>query len=113
MKKRKGLTLIEVVVSIALLGMIAVVFLTIFNTGNKNIIKSGDRTKDVLKIQENVDTQIKSYEDLKLEGVKVEEKDIEVKIDGIDAKTIKGKLITGIEDGIKITTFVPNKVKGD
>lgn len=114
MKRRKGLTLIEIIISIALLGMVAVVFLTIFNSGNKNILSSGDRTKNALEIQKKIDTQINNSDDLQLDGIKVEKnEDIEIKIEGISPQTIKGKIITGNQNGINIITFVPYKSKGE
>lgn len=44
MKKRKGLTLVELIISLAIIGMIAVSMLHIFGTGLLNIIRAGNRT---------------------------------------------------------------------
>lgn len=41
--KNKGFTLIEVIVSLAIIGIIAVGMLTIFNTGLVNIVSAGER----------------------------------------------------------------------
>lgn len=43
-KKRRGLTLIELVVSLAIIGIIAVTMLSIFGTGLLNITRAGNRT---------------------------------------------------------------------
>lgn len=102
MKKRKGLTLLEVVISMALIGMVAVVFLSIFTTGNSNIFKAGKRTTQILSAQEKIDSKIKTNSD---EGIE----EVEVNIPGIATIKIKGTYVTETEDGITITTFVPNK----
>lgn len=54
MSFRKGVTLIEVVVSLALIGIIAVSMLTIFDTGLMNIYRAGSRTKSVTEANYNV-----------------------------------------------------------
>ncbi len=55
MKKRNGLTLIEVVVSIAIIGIISISVLNIFNTGLKNILIAGKRTDDTLNAKSIID----------------------------------------------------------
>lgn len=102
MKKRQGLTLIEIILSISLLGIIALVILTIFNTGTKNIIKAGDRTEDVLTIQDQIDEKIRNHTD---EGESI----ITISIPEIGEKEIQGSFIRERVDGIEITTFIPNK----
>lgn len=47
MKNNKGLTLIEIIVSLAIIGIIAVVFFSLFNTSLVNIVRAGIRTKAV------------------------------------------------------------------
>lgn len=46
MKKRKGLTLIELVLSLAIIGMIAVSMLNLFGTSLLNISRAGNRTSN-------------------------------------------------------------------
>lgn len=107
MKKRKGLTLIEIVISMALIGIVAIVFLSIFSRGNKNIVKSGKRTTDTFELQEKIDSRINQIDNTGIE-------EVEVKIEGIDESIrIKGNLITETIDGIEITTFVPNKIEDE
>lgn len=111
MKKRKALTLLEVVISMALVGVIAVVFLTIFSTGNKNIFRSGKRTETILKIQSDIDEKINNLDDPgdKPIRVTISSKNLEETIE----QTIKGKMITEELENpefkdLKIITFVPN-----
>lgn len=117
MKKRKALTLIEIILAMLILGMITVVFLTIFNTGNRNIATSGDGTQVSYEIQEQLDNRIKdsgftvnnTVVELDQTSMSIT---VEIKVDGITPHEVKGKLITGREkdkeDGIEITTFVPD-----
>lgn len=47
MKKNKGFTIIEIIVSLAIIGILAVVFMSVFSTGLVNIVRAGVRTKAV------------------------------------------------------------------
>jgi len=53
--KNKGMTLIEVIVALAILGIISVSFLTLFSKGYTDIFKSGSRTNTTMKIQSMAD----------------------------------------------------------
>lgn len=122
MKKRKALTLVEVVISMALIGIVAIVFLSIFSTGNSNIFRSGKRTKDTFEIQEAVDAfikddTIKTKEGLESQiGRSLKDINVEIKsdqratvnINGAD-RTVEGRTININYDGIEIKTFVPNE----
>lgn len=52
---RKGITLIEIIISIALVGVILVSMLSIFDTGLFNIKRAGDRTSIVVEVKSQVD----------------------------------------------------------
>lgn len=52
---RKGLTLIEVIISIAILGIIAISFLSMFSNGYINIFTMGNKSKAVVKAQSTID----------------------------------------------------------
>jgi prepilin-type N-terminal cleavage/methylation domain-containing protein len=64
MKKRIGLTLIEVIVSIAIIGIIAMSSLTIFDSGLRNIARAGSRTETVLEVKDGIDSLILTKDDL-------------------------------------------------
>lgn len=102
MKKRKALSLIEVILSIAVLSLVAMVVLTVFGFSLNNIKKAGDRTIDILELENQINTSIDggSYE---------EETGITVKIPNVGERTVKGKFITKRENGKEITTFIPNQ----
>lgn len=47
MNNRRGLTLVEVILTLAIIGIMAVTFLTIFNSSLLNIVRAGVRTDSV------------------------------------------------------------------
>jgi prepilin-type N-terminal cleavage/methylation domain-containing protein len=53
--KNKGMTLIEVIVALAILGIISISFLNLFSKGYTDIFKSGFRTNTTMKLQSMVD----------------------------------------------------------
>ena len=124
MKKRKGLTLVEIIVSMALVTLVALVFLTVFGNGNRNILRAGKITDGTLNIQEVAaifigDKDIKSKQDLKLksnsnlDGMNItiiSPKEINVKINE-DIVKVTGreiKIQNKKNNNIEITTFVPD-----
>lgn len=105
MKQRKGLTLIEVIITIAIISIMALVVLGVFNTGIRSIFKSGDRTDKVFEVKKEIDQKIIDNEN-NTSG----SDEVTVNIPGIGDKIIKGTIITNTEyDDLNITTFVPNK----
>lgn len=109
MKNNKGLTLIEVVLTITIIGIIAISILSIFNTGLVNIVRAGIRTENVLNIQKDIDDAIKNKSGTVGEVI--------VSIPGVTDKdgldkpvVVPGKLIVipSDDNSIQITTFVPN-----
>ena len=62
MNIRKGMTLIEVVVSLAIIGLVATTMLSIFNTGLINITRSGIRTSAIAGSE--IDLNSEDYTDL-------------------------------------------------
>lgn len=109
--KNQGYTLIETIISIAIIGIIAISILAIFNSGLINITKAGNRTKAV-SIAE--DTFLNDGEIID------ESIEIEVQLPNVDDMSnykIKGKVIKGEvilnsgfknETKVEIKAFVPN-----
>lgn len=116
MKNNKGLTLIEIIITIAIISIMSIAILSIFNIGIMNISKSGERTKRVLKVKEKVDEEIiRNKEDTTNKDkvkVTIEEiiKDKEVYGNIIEVKDDDIKKSNEKSFNIKITTFVPNKI---
>lgn len=102
MKNKKGLTLIEVILTIAIISIMAVTILGMFNTGIINIVKSGKRTDEVFEASKIIDEKIKINENI-TNGTD----EVKITIPGVLTKTIKGIIIKS-PDG-KVETFVPNK----
>lgn len=66
--KNKGLTLIEVILSLALIGLITVTFLPMITFGVQNIFKTEDFTKILYKYQKNVEGSISELRDDERDG---------------------------------------------
>ncbi len=62
--KEKGYTLIELILSIALLGLIATYFITSISFGYKNIVNMEDRTINMYTVQQNMENLIKEKKKL-------------------------------------------------
>jgi prepilin-type N-terminal cleavage/methylation domain-containing protein len=60
--KKNGFTLIEVILSLALIGLISVSVLGIFNSGLLNITRAGNRTEGTSKAQEDFVEDVVSYD---------------------------------------------------
>lgn len=56
MNKKKGFTLVELIISIALLGILAVTFLPVFSHSIEGIFDSGKRNTSIQESQESVET---------------------------------------------------------
>lgn len=69
-KYNRGFTLVEIIVSIAIIGILIVSILSFLPSNYKNIIRSGTRTKKVFGGQELMDKLI--------EGISIENNDFEV-----------------------------------
>ncbi|GAB2324609.1 hypothetical protein IRB23M11_22330 [Alkalibacterium sp. m-11] len=55
MKNQDGFSLIEVIITIAIIGILGIALLEIFGTGITNVAKAGERTEDLYSIQEVMD----------------------------------------------------------
>lgn len=105
MKKRKGLSLIEVLLSMALLSLIGLILLSIFGFSLTNIKKSGDRTGDIYELEKEINIEIAGNgvgnDQVIIKAIFHNEPDYE--------GNISGRLIKKTKNGKEIVTFVPNK----
>lgn len=62
--KNKGLTLVEVILSITLMGLIAVVFLPMITFAFKNTVETGKFTDILFQYQEEIENEIDSLRDI-------------------------------------------------
>lgn len=109
MKRKKGMTLVEVIISLALLGILSIVFINAFTMGFTKIIYAGHRTNAVGQAQAFF------YENPTI----LEKKDIIVSLPTSSANaeiTVTGSYATGnvtLNSGtsqeikIEVLTFVP------
>ena len=98
------MTLIEVIVSMAILGIIAVAFLNIFASGFIGVLSSGKRTEVGYEAQQAVEEAI----DLQTSGA---DKVTIVFPDGPSLEIEGYMIVEEVNNGkekIKITTFIPN-----
>lgn len=103
MKNNRGFTLIEIIITIAIIGIIIIPVFTIFNLGLKNIISAKERTEKVFETQNEIN------EDIRQPNIG-EDATIKVVIPSLSIeKEVEGKEITVEKNNIKIITFVPNK----
>lgn len=116
LKCKKGFTLVEVLISLAILTIISVALLLLFNQSFDGIIKSGKKAKAIYGNQETLETII--YErkapdddpDITEEALDL---DIKFHAENSDLQekeiTVEGKLFT--KDNL--TVFIPNSKKSD
>lgn len=64
LNNQKGLTLIEIILSMAILGILAITFLTMFSSGFRSIIKAGDKTVAAYDAQQSMTNKIIQADDL-------------------------------------------------
>lgn len=93
-----GFTLIEIIISIALLGIVSVSILSIFSGSLSFIFDAGRRNSEQFNYQESIENAI-SYNDLTA-GTS---KNISINFTGIDDFTVSGRVLT--DNNLKV--FLP------
>ena len=117
LKNKKGLTLVEIILSLAIVGIIAVSIIPLFGTSIKGIARSGKRTSDIVTLQDNMVENIRKSEDGITDVTKVATpiSPVEVHIPGVTTNgplEVKGDLLEVIgekDESVKIQTFIPGK----
>ncbi len=64
LNNQKGLTLIEIILALAILGLLAITFLTMFSSGYRSIIKAGNKTVAAYDAQQSMTNTIIQADDL-------------------------------------------------
>lgn len=113
MKNRKGFTLLELIVSIALIGILTVSLLTVFNTGLLNIVRAGVRTEAVnIAEEELIDNPIIIEEKSIIIVLPTPKGDVTYNIEGSGVKgkiLLNGGFASSVE--VEIQAFVPGLFK--
>lgn len=110
--KKKGFTLIELIISIALFAILSVAFLSMFSTGIKGIFNAGNKSKANYTSQQALENEL-SGKPVTVDSVNVSSSDsnMELDFDGIKVD-VNGKIRTlNYDNGrqrIELVTFTPN-----
>lgn len=111
----KGLTLIEVIISVAILGILALAFLNIFSNNATNIFSAGDKTENIYEAQKKIDNTIRDiYYGIDDENINVVPIGLSIEFTLADGKKstidVVGKKVT-VEilgrTSSTLTTFIP------
>ena len=108
-KKYRGMTLIEIIIAIALIGIITVSILTLLSVGFKNIISAGDKAEIIFNVQSNIEDQINETTDEATElteTFKLKIGDDEISMPG-KVKSVESILPNGGK--VQIDIFIPSK----
>lgn len=102
--RNNGMTLVEVLISLAILGILLVILTGILSGGLWNITNAGKKTSDEFTAQQLMDKAINdpSFSDAR---VTVESTNMPVPVGG-DSALIAGRKITVRVGDVKLTTFV-------
>jgi prepilin-type N-terminal cleavage/methylation domain-containing protein len=118
-KRKRGFTLVELIISIAIIAILLVAMMTSFAGSFKQVFLNGSRTKSVFEAQSKIDNIIAEVNSVSGDSqVSVQAYDMQIKLystDGsksITSGTISGNVINvNMNDKNKVTlsTFVPNE----
>lgn len=109
MKHKKGMTLVEVIISLALLGILSIVFINAFTMGFTRIIYAGHRTNAVSQAQAFFYTNpsILEKKDI-LVSLPTSSSNVEITVSGSYATgNVSLNPGTSQEVNVEVLTFVP------
>ncbi len=117
-KEKKGFTLIELIISIAIISILLIALLTSFTGSFKQVFSNGSRTKSVFEAQNKIDNIINDINIARGDAQSsVQTYSLQIKLyskDGtknITSGTINGNIIKvdmNDKNNITLSTFVPN-----
>lgn len=98
--KTKGMTLIELIISIAIIGIMMVLFSSIFIGGFTSIIKSGKRSEHGMESQGEIEQLISTTPS-------ESDDELEIKFNDDTSIKIKGQETQVTVDEVTYTIFIP------
>ena len=102
---KKGMTMIELIVSLAILGIIAVTFLSIFVSMFRGIMNAGHRGKAAFSAQQSIENSIAT-------NIKDGTATLKITYNGTTEVTIQGKNQSGTAtsgtSSVTVRVFIPN-----
>lgn len=107
MKNKKGMTLIEIIIAIAIMGIITVSFLNIFASGYIGILSGGKHTKVAYDGQKQVENSILNSTSSHPQTLNITFTDSA----STQVETQGNAIVEEVIDGrykIEVTTFIPN-----
>jgi prepilin-type N-terminal cleavage/methylation domain-containing protein len=115
LKNKKGMTLIEIIVAIAILGIISVSFFAMFTTGFKGIINAGKYSKAEYVAQKAMENRVAGVAVAGVTNITantVNSVALSINFGILSPITVNGKIeLIEYNDGekkINLATFVPN-----
>lgn len=82
LKSKKAFTLVEIVVSIFIVGITVICVLPLFNMGFNNIVLSEDRTNSLLEAKKDVEEAINEGTELETDTLLMEFGDLDIVVSG-------------------------------
>lgn len=106
--KNKGYTLIEVILSIFLIGLISISFIPSVASGYRNIVNSQRLTKEIFDNQKDIENRIEYAKKIDPNFVDPSDPSFDIKTIEVFSKNIKGHNVKiDIGNGRNISAFVP------
>lgn len=94
MPNRKGLTFIEVILSVAIIGILSIVVLNIFGMGITKTLSAGERTKNILATQIEIDERINASPEGSSDEIKFKYNNEIISVGGILINSDNDEIIT-------------------
>lgn len=108
MNKKKGMTLIEIIIALAILGIISVTFLPSSVKSFSNMINSRELTTNTFAAQEDLEDKIENERKLINSTGYIPSETLNLSFDNGKTASINGTTLKGESNGVIITAFLPD-----
>lgn len=112
-RKKRGFSIVEEIASIAIIMLVAVVFLNSILASTKLVSKSGNRTKDVSEAEKRLGNAIQNGSEVDvIKGTSATSKKIVLNLGSLGLKEVSGTTYTYTDatgkNKTSLSTFLPN-----